>query len=302
MEKNINKNTKFYMDIGSSTIKLYKYNTELKQIREKSILFKKNYTEEGINKEHLQELIGFIQLIQEEYSLNNENTEIYATGIWRKIPDKQLQEVKNKFQEQNLFFNVITHEQENDYFEKAMHGDYNNKRVMMVNMGGKTTELVIFANNQVEKKVNLDIGVGDINEAFPKINEVSCHIKQEEIIDYILNRIKNVNINYNCEIAIHTGGELRFQKLVKYNLQKNEFFKDGIHKLYVTYEDFDKKNKELLYNTKLEDLYKLLPENPKWMDGAKAGAILGQAIFKKANIKYIIPSDLNLIHGVIKNN
>ena len=36
------------------------------------------------------------------------------------------------------------------------------------------------------------------------------------------------------------------------------------------------------------------------MDVAKAGIMLGQAIFKKANIKYIIPSDLNLIHGVIK--
>ena len=64
--------------------------------------------------------------------------------------------------------------------------------------------------------------------------------------------------------------------------------------------DLSKKNKELLYHTKLEELHKLLPENPKWMDGAKAGILLGQAIFKKANIKYIIPSDLNLIHGVIK--
>ena len=43
-----------------------------------------------------------------------------------------------------------------------------------------------------------------------------------------------------------------------------------------------------------------MPQNPTWMDGAKAGIMLGQAIFKKANIEYIIPSDLNLIHGVIK--
>jgi hypothetical protein len=36
-----------------------------------------------------------------------------------------------------------------------------------------------------------------------------------------------------------------------------------------------------------------MPRNPKWMDGARAGAILPLAIFEKANIKLIVPSDLN---------
>lgn len=58
----------------------------------------------------------------------------------------------------------------------------------------------------------------------------------------------------------------------------------------------------MLYNITLEELYRLMPQNPKWMDGAKAGIVLGQAIFKKARIKYIIPSDLNLIHGVVKSS
>lgn len=36
------------------------------------------------------------------------------------------------------------------------------------------------------------------------------------------------------------------------------------------------------------------------MDGARAGAIIPLTLFKKANVKWIIPSDLNLINGVIK--
>lgn len=208
--------------------------------------------------------------------------------------------MQKEFDNLNLDFQVISHEQENDYFEKAMHGNYNKRRIMMVNMGGKTTELVIFSNDEVEKKINLNVGVSDILTTFSNINDLNSNIKQEEIIDYVLDILKNENINFNCDIAIHTGGELRFQKLVKYNLQENKFFDDGIHKLFVTYDDFDRKNKELLYNTSLEELHNLMPQNPTWMDGAKAGALLGQAIFKKANIKYIIPSDLNLIHGVIK--
>ena len=52
--------------------------------------------------------------------------------------------------------------------------------------------------------------------------------------------------------------------------------------------------------TTLDELRSLMPTNPDWMNGAKAGIMLGEAIFRKANIKNIIPSDLNLINGVIK--
>ena len=44
-----------------------------------------------------------------------------------------------------------------------------------------------------------------------------------------------------------------------------------------------------------------LPSNPKWMDGARSGAIIPLVLFKKANVKWIIPSDLNLINGVIND-
>lgn len=292
---------KYYFDIGSSTIKLYEYNKELVQIEEKSIMFKKNFTEKGVNSENIEELLNFIKNVKLKYDLNYNNTEIYATGIWRKIPEKQLLEIEDKFSKLDLKFQVISHKQENDYFEKAMQGNYNKKRIMMVNMGGKTTEIVFFSDDKVEDKVNLDIGVSDILEKFPNINNINSNLKQEDIINDIIELLKEENIDRNCEIAIHTGGELNFQKLLKYNLQQNDFFDDGVHKLFVTYDDFDRKNKELLYNITLEELYRLMPQNPKWMDGAKAGIVLGQAIFKKARIKYIIPSDLNLIHGVVKS-
>lgn len=179
-----------------------------------------------------------------------------------------------------------------------MQGNYHN-RVMMVNMGGKTTELVIFNNDKVENRVNLNVGVSDVFDKFKNINELNSGITKEEVINY-LGTLISENIDFNCDIAIHTGGELRFQKLVQYNLQENKFFDDGIHKEYVTYEDFSKKNNEILKSTSLEELRSLMPSNPDWMNGAKAGVLLGETIFKKANIKYIIPSDLNLINGVVK--
>lgn len=288
----------YYFDIGSSTIKLYEYKKELSLIEEKSIMFKRGFSEDGIQEENIEKMMVFIQEVKEKYNLNKNNTEIYATGIWRKIPTSQLKKVKEKFNKLTLEFNIISHDKENYYFEKAMQGTYNN-RVMMVNMGGKTTELVIFNNDKVENRVNLTVGVSDVFDKYPNINELDSGISKEEVINYLENLISE-DINFNCDIAIHTGGELRFQKLVKYNLQPNKFFDDGIHKVYVTYEDFDKKNEELLNKTSIDELRGLMPTNPDWMNGAKAGIMLGEAIFRKANIKNIIPSDLNLINGVIK--
>lgn len=288
----------YYFDIGSSTIKLYEYKNELTLIEEKSIMFKKGFSEEGIQEENKEKMMAFIKEVKEKYNLDKNNTEIYATGIWRKIPNEQLANIEARFNELDLEFNVISHDKENYYFEKAMQGTYNN-RVMMVNMGGKTTELVIFDNDTVENRVNLTVGVSDVFDKYPNINELDSGISKEEVINYLENLISE-DINFNCDIAIHTGGELRFQKLVKYNLQPNKFFDDGIHKVYVTYEDFDKKNEELLNKTTLDELRSLMPTNPDWMNGAKVGIMLGEAIFRKANIKNIIPSDLNLINGVIK--
>ena len=288
----------YYFDIGSSTIKLYEYKKELSLIEEKSIMFKRGFSEDGIQEENIEKMMAFIKEVKEKYNLDKNNTEIYATGIWRKIPNEQLANIETRFNELDLKFNVISHDKENYYFEKAMQGVYNN-RVMMVNMGGKTTELVIFDNDTVENRVNLTVGVSDVFDKYPNINELDSGISKEEVINYLENLISE-DINFNFDIAIHTGGELRFQKLVKYNLQPNKFFDDGIHKVYVTYEDFDKKNEELLNKTTLDELRSLMPTNPDWMNGAKAGVMLGEAIFRKANIKNIIPSDLNLINGVIK--
>ena len=66
-------------------------------------------------------------------------------------------------------------------------------------------------------------------------------------------------------------------------------------------EDYIEGTQKVFDTITLSELYKLMPGNPKWMDGARAGAIIPLAIFELANIKTIIPSDLNLINGVIND-
>lgn len=92
----------YYFDIGSSTIKLYEYKNELTLIEEKSIMFKKGFSEEGIQDENIEKMMEFIQEVKGKYNLNKNNTEIYATGIWRKIPNEQLANIEARFNELDL--------------------------------------------------------------------------------------------------------------------------------------------------------------------------------------------------------
>ena len=66
-------------------------------------------------------------------------------------------------------------------------------------------------------------------------------------------------------------------------------------------EDYIKGTEKVFNDISLEELYALMPSNPKWMDGARSGAIIPLVLFKMTNVKWIIPSDLNLINGVIND-
>lgn len=293
---------KYYIDLGSSTIKTYECEKNVPNlIEEKTILFKEYFIdEEGISRRNYRELMMYMKELVQKYGLNKDNCKIYANGIWRSISQEQFEMLRADFNDIGLKFNIITQEEENFYFEKAMQGIYDSKRVLMVNMGAKTTELIVYDKGNVIKRTSINIGVVEILNNFSDINDEKHNFKLEDVLNYALEIIKDEDIDFNCDCGIFTKGELRFQKLVKYNLVPNKIFNDGIHEYMISYEDLEKKNKELLENITLEELYLLMPSNKKWMDGAKAGAILAQAIFKKANINYIIPSDLNIINGIIK--
>ena len=72
----------FYIDLGSSTIKVYEYVTELKLLEEHSIYFKNGFSsEEGISKENETELLNYFKELKTKYNMVYHNNHIYVTGI-----------------------------------------------------------------------------------------------------------------------------------------------------------------------------------------------------------------------------
>ncbi len=293
----------YYIDLGSSTIKVYCYEKELKLVEEHSIYFKNDFdAEKGISKNNLQELCNYFEELKNKYHLKYYNTHIFVTGIFRNLIPERKQDLVKLFNEKfDLHFNIISHGIENYYLAKAMENDYNGKKVLIINMGGKTTELVTFVGDKITDTKNLTIGVADLLNHFDKVNEKYSGDTVEDMEEFVSEKLQKLELDKDYDCAIFTGGEERFELLTKFNLVENTLFHDHIHRYMVSLDDYVEGTKRVFYDISLEELYDLMPSNPKWMDGARSGAIIPLVLFRKANVKWIIPSDLNLINGVIND-
>ena len=113
----------YYIDLGSSTIKVYCYKNELELLEEHSIYFKNDFdAEKGISKNNLEELIsynGFKQVVINTDLLSNvdiyginyiinfnkilrsKNTNLVLcdkTNIWRTLFGNQIQHINNELE------------------------------------------------------------------------------------------------------------------------------------------------------------------------------------------------------------
>lgn len=294
---------KYYIDLGSSTIKVYGYEDSLNLLEEHSIYFKNDFdSEKGISDTNLEELCNYFSEIQSKYGLRYDNTFIYVTGIFRNLSDNKKVEMLKLFNDKfDLHFNIISHGIEAYYLSKAMEHDYNGKKVLIINMGGKTTELVTYLGDKLTGIKTINVGVADVLNNFDRINEKYSGHSVEEIEEFTFNKLKDLNLDNDYDVAIFTGGEERFELLTGFNLVENTLFEDQNHKYMVSLEDYIKGTEKIFKDISLAELYDLMPGNPKWMDGARAGAIIPLSLFKMSGAQWVIPSDLNLINGVIND-
>jgi|694.fasta_scaffold00232_10 hypothetical protein len=296
--KNIS--TRVLIDAGSSSLKVYKiYKDKIELSAVQSIPFKKNLMPEtGLAPHDKHELLEFIKAVKNE----NPNTQIkiYATAVFRYLShEHKVALVDEIFERTGLYFNIISHDMENFYLQNALSGKFHsNEPVLLVNIGGGSTELVVMYGKEPIEKVNIDLGVASILKEFCQINNEYSPYNLKQIVEHCIEKLPT--LKNKPRIAFYTGGELKYMKLAEYNLKPNHIFKDELHPSLISLKDLERKNEEVFKYISLTDLKKLMPENPEWMNGARACSALAQAVFEKYNIDYIIPSDANLIDGVVR--
>ncbi|HLD50973.1 hypothetical protein A3K34_02445 [candidate division WWE3 bacterium RIFOXYC1_FULL_40_10] len=287
------------IDIGTTTVKAYKYSDKLIPLEQISLHFKQDFSpEQGITKEKERELFKFI----EKLKAKNEDTpiKVYATSVFRKMDPKTQKAFTDRFfNNTGIFFNIVPHDLENFYLQTSLIGKYTSADpVMLINIGGGSTELVVLENRKIVETHNIDLGVGAVLEKHPEINKEISGIFLDELTQEV--KLQLPEIVSKPKVAFYTGGELSYMKLAEYPLKSNSLFEDPDHPYVIETAQFARKNKEVFEYIRLETLEKLMPENPKWMAGARPCSAIAQAICQKYNIESLIPSDSNLINGVVR--
>lgn len=251
----------FLIDIGSSTIKVYsRIGKTVSLIAQKSFDFKETFNENGLSQKSKLELFAFFEYLIKSYSMTNRNTKIYATGIFRDIKEKK-EFVEEFFSKTGLFFNIISHELEAFYLEKAWVNKNckNVSRLLVINIGGKTTELLLYENGKINgEPQKLALGVGTILKKYPTINNTysshSLELIVEEITENIKKQLPPNDSTYDA--AIYTGGELTYMKCAEYPLGVNTIFDDDVHPYMISTGEYIKRNNSIFSEVSISDLKK----------------------------------------------
>lgn len=290
------------IDIGSSTVKVYKWDSKsLFPLFAKSIAFKKDFDpQKGISKKSQKKLYRLINRVKKENK--NLPIRIFATAIFRKFEKNALKKFsKDFFRTTGVKFRVISQKLENLYLEIALVGKYKGKdKVLLINIGGGSTELVVMKNKKSIEVKNIELGVSDIFSQFPQINNGKGKVTLSEVKKFIDKKLPV--LKSKVKIVFYSGGELNYMQLAKYKLRENNLFKDKDHPFLIFFKDFAKRNIEIFNVVYIKDLEKLMPENPTWMHGARACSAIAQAVCERYGIKIIIPSNANLINGVVRTD
>ncbi|HET7099078.1 MAG TPA: hypothetical protein VFI61_02500 [Patescibacteria group bacterium] len=293
---------KILIDVGSSTIKVYEVSvaSSPKLVITRSIPFKQDFDPgKGISEINKKELFELLSEIKSKYE--DTPIKLYATALYRKMSDVIKKNfIDEVFEKNGLFFNIISQELESFYLQIALTGKYQNSKepILLINIGGGSTELVVMFGKEAVEVKNVDLGVGTILTEFANINDSTSGVSLDKVVEFVNSKLPT--LDNKVKIAFYSGGELNYMQLAGYELKNNNLFEDNDHPSYITLEDLSKKNEVVFSKITLDTLEKLMPDNPTWMHGARACSAIAQAICKKYGIQTIIPSNSNLIDGVAR--
>lgn len=285
------------IEIGSTNTKTYIYdNDELINLGNTFIAFKNNF---NINNKHLlpSDIEKLDNLIND---LKKDVDEIYAfgTSIFRKLETDELNEfIKRMKDNHNIDFKVVTADEESKYTVDGVIGniDYHEKMAVVIG-GGGSTEIAIIENKEIIRKINLDFGAMDILDAFPDLNYDITQTSFEEMIDYTLNLIDD--IGESIDTLVLAGGDyIYFYETVGYEMQTNNLYEDKNQPYMLEFAVADEYDHDIL--TKSMDAIKAkCPGKEDWWQGARAMRFCMNAVARRLNVKYIIPTRINMLIGL----
>ena len=286
---------KHILDLGSSTLKLYRFDGgRLSLAQQKSIPLKRYLKDGVLADDALVEIKKFIV----GTDLSGADLRIYATAFFRKLTAKERERIVGQiYTTTGHIIQTIGPTAEAIFLELALTRNLKVKdSFLAVNIGGGSSEIVVIKPARQTQRFMIDVGVGDIIKNMATINASLSGVSLEEVVSSVGRHLPEspTPVRY----AFLTGGELTYMRLTGYNLNDNSVFADENHPSLISLSDYCRKNQDVFTRISLSELKALMPTNPGWMEGARAYGAIAQAICDRFGVEIIIPSDVNIAHGI----
>ncbi len=293
------------IDLGSSTVKLticYRDSEgNLKVVTKKSITVNlaENFFEDNkLKKLPMERTLDAIKdFYQEAMGYGVVDVKLFGTGVSRKATN--IKEFKEKiFENCGLNLEIISGREEGILIHEAVVESFTEKpkNLLVINVGGGTTELVYEAENTIKVK-NLPIGISELNERFIKNYPVS-ETDFKKVVTYvkkILNEDEEIK-NLNFDTLVYTGGELDYMLITGFPLEDQEGSLSHPKKIS---QKGVKDHAAQMRKFTLDRLHEFMPGNPQWMNGAISSNTILEVLADFFNVNTIIPSNKNLNDGVL---
>lgn len=282
---------KIVVEVGSTCTKVDKFDGErIQHLKTVPIEFKKNYKlNNKLNENDVKKLIELVN------TLDKSDIFVCGTSVFRQLDKEDENNFINKFKDDTgLDFNIISQNEENTYTVKGATKIV--KEAIVFVGGGGSTEISYY-NDEIKDMKNNRFGVMDVLNEFPDLAEDIAKTPLEEVMNYIEERVEVPDIKTDIMI-LAGGGHEYFARESGIRYFDNSLYKDLNETIMMDIETRIEDTKRYYNEISLDKIRERVDE-PAWWYATRAMCAFVLVVAKKINAKYIIPTDISMIYGII---
>lgn len=287
---------KVIIEVGSTNTKIDLYDgKEVKRVGSETIEFKANYKKD--NKLNENDVAKLIEVVN-EYKNKYDNVYVCGTSIFRSLKENEKEEFLNLFnKETGINFEIISQEKEN---ELTVFGTVRNvnKRVAVFIGGGGSCEIAIY-DGKIKEMVNSSFGAMDVMNEFPDLGEDLAKTKLEDVRKFIDGKL-NLPTEKADILILAGGGHKYFALESGISYEKNTLYEDKLEPIMMDIETRKRDTKKYYEEISLDEIRNRV-QDPNWWYATRAMCALGLNVAEKVGAKYIVPTDISMVYGLLNS-
>lgn len=287
---------KLIIEVGSTVTKVDLYDGEkVENVEEKTIWFKKHYKENNrLNINDIEELIKLVKEKKEEY----ENIYVCGTSVFRALDEESKKAFLDFFLENTgVEFHIISQDEETIYTVIGATKNIKQKVGVFIG-GGGSTEIAVCENGKIIEMANTKMGVVDVMDKFPDLSENIAKTDVETVRSFIKEKL-NLPQNKVDILILAGGGHLKFALNSGINYERNTLFKDEDEPIMMSIETRKKDTQKYFKEISLDEIRNRVSD-PKWWYATRAMTAFVLEAAENMDVKYIVPTNIPMIYGIIK--